>query len=47
LVQGRAELADELPGLIAAVEPAAVAAAAKRLRPDARAVLTVMPGGAA
>jgi predicted Zn-dependent peptidase len=47
LVQGRAELADELPGLLAAVEPAAVAAAAKRLRPDARAVLTVMPGGAA
>jgi predicted Zn-dependent peptidase len=47
LVQGRAELADELPGLIAAVEPSAVAAAAKRLRPDARAVLTVTPGGAA
>ena len=47
LVQGRAELADELPGLIAAVEPAAVAAAAKRLRPDTRAVLTVTPGGAA
>jgi len=47
LVQGRAELADELPGLIAGVEPSAVAAAAKRLRPDARAVLTVTPGGAA
>jgi zinc protease len=47
LVQGRAELADELPGLIAAVEPSAVAAAAARLRPDARAVLTVTPGGAA
>nr|WP_116709339.1 pitrilysin family protein [Actinomycetospora cinnamomea] len=47
LVQGRAELADELPGLLAAVEPAAVADAAGRLRPDARAVLTVTPGGAA
>jgi len=47
LVQGRAELADELPGLLAAVEPAAVAAAAGRLRPDARAVLTITPGGAA
>jgi zinc protease len=47
LVQGRAELADELPGLIAAIEPSAVAAAAARLRPDARAVLTVTPGGAA
>jgi zinc protease len=45
LVQGRAELADELPGMLAAVEPAAVADAAGRLRPDARAVLTVTPGG--
>ncbi|GLZ47603.1 peptidase M16 [Actinomycetospora sp. NBRC 106375] len=47
LVQGRAELADELPGMLAAVEPAAVAAAAGSLRPDSRAVLTVTPGGAA
>ena len=47
LVQGRAELADELPGLIAAVEPSAVAAAAGSLRPGQRAVLTVTPGGAA
>ncbi|MDD7937839.1 pitrilysin family protein [Actinomycetospora lutea] len=47
LVQGRAELADELPARIAAVSPAAVAAAAGALRPDARAVLTVTPGGAA
>ena len=47
LVQGRAELADELPGLIAAVEPSAVAAAAGSLRPDQRAVLTVTPGCAA
>jgi zinc protease len=47
LVQGRAELADELPGMLAAVEPAAVADAAGRLRPDARAVLTVTPGGGA
>jgi zinc protease len=47
LVQGRAELADELPGMLAAVEPTAVAAAAGALRPDARAVLTVVPGGAA
>ena len=46
LVQGRAELADELPGLIAAVEPSAVAAAAGALHPDQRAVLTVVPGGA-
>ncbi|MEJ2866037.1 pitrilysin family protein [Actinomycetospora sp. OC33-EN07] len=45
LVQGRAELADELPGLIAAVEPSAVAAAAGSLRPDARAILTITPGG--
>ncbi|MDD7934906.1 pitrilysin family protein [Actinomycetospora straminea] len=45
LVQGRAELADELPGRLAAVEPAAVAAAAGALRPDARAILTVTPGG--
>ncbi len=43
LVQGRAELADELPGLIAAVDPAAVAAAAGSLRPDARALLTLTP----
>jgi predicted Zn-dependent peptidase len=47
LVQGRAELADELPGLIAAVDPAAVAAAAGSLRPDARALLTLTPGGSA
>jgi predicted Zn-dependent peptidase len=47
LVQGRAELADELPGRIAAITPDAVAAAAGTLRPDARAVLTVTPGGAA
>ncbi|MFC5142258.1 M16 family metallopeptidase [Actinomycetospora rhizophila] len=47
LVQGRAELADELPGRIAAITPEAVAAAAGTLRPDARAVLTVTPGGAA
>ncbi|MHC1559770.1 M16 family metallopeptidase [Actinomycetospora sp. C-140] len=47
LVQGRAELADELPGMLAAIEPAAVAGAAGALRPDARAVLTVTPGGAA
>ncbi|WP_408630029.1 M16 family metallopeptidase [Actinomycetospora lemnae] len=47
LVQGRAELADELPGRLAAVEPAAVAAAAGALRPDARAILTVTPEGGA
>jgi zinc protease len=47
LVHGRAELADELPGLIAATRPEDVAAAAASLRPDARALLTLTAGGAA
>jgi predicted Zn-dependent peptidase len=47
LVHGRAELSDELPGAIAAVTPEAVAGAAAALRPDARALLTLTPGGRA
>jgi predicted Zn-dependent peptidase len=44
LVHGRAELSDELPAAIAAVTPAAVAAAASSLRPDSRALLVLTPG---
>lgn len=47
LLHGRAELSDELPGAIAAVTPEAVARAAGALRPDARALLTLTPGGGA
>ncbi|HEX7168107.1 MAG TPA: pitrilysin family protein [Acidimicrobiales bacterium] len=44
--RGRAELANELPSLIAAVEPAAVSKIATEwVRPDKRAVLEVRPGG--
>jgi predicted Zn-dependent peptidase len=43
LLQGRAELAFELPKRIAAIGPEEVAAAAKALRPDSRAVLMVEP----
>lgn len=46
LVHGRAELAEELPGLIASTAPEAVARAAAALRPDSRALLTLTPGGA-
>jgi len=42
--RGRAELAGELPGLLAAVTPEQVVAAAGTLRPDARAVLELVPG---
>jgi predicted Zn-dependent peptidase len=45
LLHGRAELASELPDLINAVTPDQVAAAAKSLRPDSRAVLIVPAAG--
>ncbi|SHG37350.1 M16 family metallopeptidase [Streptoalloteichus hindustanus] len=45
LLHGRAELIGELPRRIAAVTAADVAAAAKAMRPDSRAVLTVVPQG--
>jgi zinc protease len=45
LLHGRAELVGELPELIASVTMDAVADAAKNMRPDARAVLTVSPAG--
>lgn len=45
--RGRPELLAELPGHVAAVTEEQVAAAAARLRPDARAVLELQPGGAA
>jgi zinc protease len=44
--RGRAELVGELPGLIAAVDGAAVVAAAARLVPPRRAVLELAAGGA-
>jgi predicted Zn-dependent peptidase len=47
LLFGRPTLARELPGLLAAVTPEQVAAAAAALAPDARAVLEVRPGGGA
>lgn len=50
LIHGRAELISELPHRVAAVTAEDVAAAAKALRPDARAVLELEPanaGGAA
>lgn len=45
LLQGRAELASELPAMVAAVDAEQVAGAAAGLRPDSRAVLTVRPAG--
>ena len=47
LLHGRAELISELPARIAAVTPEDVAAAAKALRPDSRAVLLIKPAGGA
>ncbi|GAB2924787.1 pitrilysin family protein [Rhodococcus aerolatus] len=44
LLHGRPTLGAELPGLLAAVTPEQVAAAAAALSPDARAVLEVRPG---
>jgi hypothetical protein len=44
--RGRAELVNELPALLAAVTPEQVVAAAAALRPQRRAVLEVVPGGA-
>jgi predicted Zn-dependent peptidase len=46
LVHGRAELIGELPQLLAAVPEEAVRAAAGRLRPERRAVLELVAGGA-
>ena len=45
LLFGRAELIYELPERIASVTVDEVSAAAKALRPDSRAVLTVKPTG--
>ncbi len=45
LLHGRPELVAELPAMVNAVTPEQVAAAAKRLSPDSRAVLTVRPAG--
>lgn len=47
LLQGQPKLADDLPRLVARVTQEDVSAAAKALRPDARAVLILKPGGAA
>ncbi|PZS32789.1 MAG: peptidase M16 [Pseudonocardiales bacterium] len=46
LIYGRAELIAELPGRLAAVSEQAVRAAAAELRPDRRAVLELVAGGA-
>ena len=43
LLYGRPDLVVELPELVSAVSAENVAAAAKALRPDARAVLTLNP----
>jgi hypothetical protein len=47
LLHGRAELIAELPGRLAAVTEAEIRRAAGRLRPDRRAVLELVAGGAA
>ena len=47
LLYGKAELVTELPSLLASMTSDDVAAAARVIRPDARAVLTVTPGGGA
>jgi zinc protease len=47
LIHGRAGLVEELPARLAAVSADAVRAAAARLRPDSRAVLELIAGGAA
>jgi predicted Zn-dependent peptidase len=44
-IHGRAELVAELPDLLAAVEPAAIAAAAADLLNQHRALLELVPGG--
>lgn len=46
LLHGQPDLVAELPSRIAAVSPDDVSSAAKALRPDARAVLTLEPEGA-
>jgi predicted Zn-dependent peptidase len=47
LMHGKAELVGQLPGMVAAVTADDVAAAAKALRPDGRAVLILKPAGGA
>jgi zinc protease len=44
--RGRAELLNELPALLATVTPEQVVAAAASLRPQRRAMLEIVPGGA-
>jgi hypothetical protein len=44
--RGRAELTNELPRLLAAVTADQVVAAAATLRPQRRATLEIVPGGA-
>jgi zinc protease len=46
LIFGRAELVNELPALLAAVTDDDIAAAARELRPDRRAVVELIAGGA-
>jgi zinc protease len=46
LIFGRAELVSELPGLLATVTEADIVAAAAELRPDRRAVVELIAGGA-
>jgi predicted Zn-dependent peptidase len=47
LIHGRAELITELPARLAEVDDDAIRAAAAALRPDARAVLELVPGAQA
>jgi zinc protease len=46
LIYGRAELIAELPGRLAAVTEDDIRAAAAQLRPDRRAVVELIAGGA-
>jgi zinc protease len=45
LLRGRAELVTELPDMVAEISVDEISAAAKAMRPDSRAVLTVTPTG--
>ncbi len=45
LLHGRAELLSEIPGIIATITPAEIAAAAKSLDPQRRAILRINPEG--
>ncbi len=46
LIFGRAELMNELPALLAQITDADVAAAAAEMKPDQRAVVELIAGGA-